>query len=95
MDPGSLDPYFAAWRPTLTEFRRRAGAANLSPLALALGFTLAAPFADAVIVGATSAAELAEIVAGAETTAPLPALADLASANDALINPAHWPPGGR
>lgn len=92
MDPGGVGAYFAPWKGTLVEMRRRAEAAGLSPLALALRFALAAPFADAVIVGATSTAELGEIISAAELAKQLPGVADLASTDDALINPARWPP---
>jgi aryl-alcohol dehydrogenase-like predicted oxidoreductase len=94
MDPDQVAPYFAPWRSTLAAVREQADAAGMSPLALALRFAADAPFIDAVVVGATTRAQLAEIVDAARTTAPLPgaALASLAIDDEALINPSRWPP---
>jgi aryl-alcohol dehydrogenase-like predicted oxidoreductase len=60
--------------------------------ALALGFLLSQPAIDRVIVGVTSAAELAEILAAARAPAPLPAgLEKLASDDPGLVDPSRWP----
>jgi len=90
LDPAALDPSFGPWLPTLTEFRRRATAPELSPLAVAVRFALEAPFVDTVIVGACSTGQLTEIVEAARGTTALPALDDLAVADEALINPSRW-----
>jgi aryl-alcohol dehydrogenase-like predicted oxidoreductase len=92
--PAALPPYFDPWRAALMTWQRLAGDARLSTLALALRFALEAPFVDAVVVGACSRTQLAEILEAAGSTAALPppaAMAALAVDDEALINPSRWP----
>lgn len=64
--------------------------AGISRLALALGFMASLRDVDVVLVGATTRAELAEIVAAASTVAT-GELAHLAIHDEELLNPSRWP----
>jgi aryl-alcohol dehydrogenase-like predicted oxidoreductase len=95
MEPASLDPYFAPWRPVLEEYQRRVRGAGLSPLSAALRFAAESQSVGTVIFGACSVAEMAGAIAAAREAAPLPTLADLAVDDEALVNPSRWPPARR
>jgi aryl-alcohol dehydrogenase-like predicted oxidoreductase len=90
--PSQLPDYFKPYRDAIERLRRAAAGAGMPMPALALGFLLSQPAIDRVIVGVTSAAELAEILAAARAPAPLPAaLEKLASDDPGLVDPSRWP----
>lgn len=79
----------AAFAPWAGHFARWDAFHGDAPLATALGFPLSCKEVDRVVVGVTSAAELAEIVAAAQA-APPDYPCDLATQDEALVNPARW-----
>jgi aryl-alcohol dehydrogenase-like predicted oxidoreductase len=91
--PARVGPGAETVRPRLTEL---AGALGRTVAGLCLGYALAQPWIDAVVVGVRSAAQLAE-VARECAEAPLTAgecarVVDLVPAGSPdLVNPASWP----
>lgn len=68
-----------------------ARAKGISRLELALGFVAAIPEVDVGLVGVTSEAELAEILAALRSTPGARDLSHLASDDEELLNPSRWP----
>lgn len=67
-------------------------AQRLSPLQACLGFGLAQPLLDRLVLGVTSAAELQQILDAADSLPErFPAAAHLASHDPDLLNPGRWP----
>lgn len=62
---------------------------GVAPAAAALGFALAQPWAERVVVGVDTAAQLAELTA-AGAQVPLDIPATLASLDPGLIDPSQW-----
>ncbi|WP_291297164.1 aldo/keto reductase [Elioraea sp.] len=82
---------FAAAR--FAAFRAACRNGGITPLAACLSVGLAAPI-DRLIIGVTAEAELAAILAAVDPPPqPLPALADLATDDLALIDPSRWQRG--
>jgi aryl-alcohol dehydrogenase-like predicted oxidoreductase len=93
MEPQRLPSYFNHVKPVLARFWKTAFARGSDPMTLALGFALTRVGVGTVVVGVTSRAQLAEIVAGSRRVAALGDL-DLGAfaADDAtILNPAKWP----
>jgi aryl-alcohol dehydrogenase-like predicted oxidoreductase len=92
-DPATLPAHFTPWRDRLRRFTELADRAGRSRLSLCLGFVLARPEIDGIIVGVTGLAELQEILAAAaEAETPLPTGLDALAVDDPqLVNPALWP----
>jgi len=78
-----------------SRYDRLLAASGLSALQACLGFALRESGADYVLVGVTSARELAEIVAAVRSLEKLPDMSDLAVPDLALIDPRTWPPRSR
>lgn len=91
MDPAALTPYFDSVRPHLQKVRAAMAAAGLSMLEATLGFVQQLPQIDRVVVGATTVAELDEIVRAATANKPVPGAAAWAWADEQILNPALWP----
>jgi aryl-alcohol dehydrogenase-like predicted oxidoreductase len=92
MAPEALPPALADMGPRLARLRAALAEAGTTPLAAALAAAARRPEIGSVVVGATSAAELAEILAAA-AAAPDPAVPDLAPfavADETVLNPSAW-----
>ncbi|KRC60444.1 hypothetical protein ASE14_05330 [Agromyces sp. Root81] len=91
LEPEQLSGFFAPLRPVVEDLRSLAAAAHTSVLAVVLGFLAAHPLADGVLVGATSADELGQLVdawtAGPSATLPAWRLPD------EVLDPRRWPIG--
>lgn len=61
MEPGAVPDRLSEIRPFLEDFRHAARAANLSPLAAALGFVATLPQISVVLCGITSTGELQQL----------------------------------
>lgn len=80
---------FARWNAIWERWHGWLAGRPESAVAACLAFPLSFPEIDRVVVGADSAGQLRQLLAAA--AAPLPDdLPDLASENDALINPSNW-----
>jgi aryl-alcohol dehydrogenase-like predicted oxidoreductase len=76
--------------PDVEAFHRAAADADLTSLGMALAHVRALPWADDIVVGVTSAAELAAIVAAWQTVPASLAPMSLASADLSLVDPRTW-----
>ena len=76
--------------PDVEAFHRAAADADLTSLGMALAHVRALPWADDIVVGVTSAAELAAIVAAWQTVPASLAPMRLASADLSLVDPRTW-----
>ena len=76
--------------PDVEAFHRAAADADLTSLGMALAHVRALPWADDIVVGVTSAAELAAIVAAWQTVPAALAPMSLASADLSLVDPRTW-----
>ncbi len=81
--------YFDRWSGSLAEWMSWCESESLSPLQASLGFVLAQPEIDRVVVGVDSAEHLEEILAVADIQVA-PAPDTLASHDLDLINPSRW-----
>jgi len=79
-----------ARHPDVLRFHAWCVSAGLSPLEACLAFVRQIAWADEVVVGVTSAAELAEIGRAWRAATPLPPGAELASNDPDLIDPRRW-----
>jgi aryl-alcohol dehydrogenase-like predicted oxidoreductase len=90
--PESVPPHLAALQPVVASLRTAAAEAGVSVAALALGHLARHPVVDAVLVGATTAAELGETVRAwadaAETSADIPD----PGLPPEVVDPRGWPP---
>jgi len=84
--PSNVD---LADHPDLRAHQEWAAQQGRSPLEAAIAHARALPWADEIIVGATSAAELAQILAASQVEPQL-APVELASADLDLIDPRRW-----
>ncbi len=75
--------------PDLRAYQEWAAEQGRSPLEAALAHARALPWADEIVVGATSSAELAQILAASQVDPQL-APVELASADLDLIDPRRW-----
>ena len=74
----------------LSRARRMIAEGRSDPLQAALGFALSRPEADAVIVGAGSAAELAAVIAAASSPPPDLDWDEMAIDDPIALDPARW-----
>jgi aryl-alcohol dehydrogenase-like predicted oxidoreductase len=87
---GETPPPLAFADDRFRAFRAACREAGLTPLAACLSVGLAAAI-DRLIIGVTSQAELAALIAATDDTGPPPpTLADLATDDLALIDPSRW-----
>jgi aryl-alcohol dehydrogenase-like predicted oxidoreductase len=88
MDSQSRPTRFAKWNDLWNEYETWLEQSGLTGLGACLGFALANPLIDRVIVGTQSAEQLAQLL----SVQPLKTLVPDAFANDdeELVNPAHW-----
>lgn len=91
--PEALSEHFAAIRDHHRRLRRAMQDGGWSPLEAALGFCLAQPDVDRVIVGCETPPQLDEIIAAARRagTADFRPLAAYAIADEAITVPVNWP----
>lgn len=89
MSPQDRPARFAPWADALQRFDSRSVALDIDPLALCIGFALAAPGVDQLVVGVETARQLKDIVS-AVARAPAPDLTDLACEDPALLEPRYW-----
>lgn len=78
----------------LQRIAAHARAAGVSRLALALGFVAGISEIDVVIVGATTRAELQEIIAALRDAARVGDVSHLAVQDEEILNPSRWPKAG-
>ena len=76
--------------PAIQAFFAHAANAQVDPIALALAHVRALPWASEVVVGVTSAAELAELVAAWNSVPACVADRVLGCADSSLIDPREW-----
>ena len=89
MNPSSRPAYFARWQPFWQQWEQWLTDTQLTPLQACLGFVLANPDIDRIVVGVDSLGQLQEILATAIGEPPL--LPEALSCNDSdLINPSRW-----
>lgn len=90
LDPAALPPALSHARASLTGFRAQLSRHELLPLQAALGYALSIPEIDRVVVGVTSADELAEIVSAANAKSQHIPWRDFAIDDDILLDPRKW-----
>lgn len=92
MKPSETPAYFAPYRAQLARFQAMAKEHDLSPLAAALGFVAAIPEVDVVVCGIDTVAQLRDLLEALSegVTRPLPEFRNLASSDEALVNPSRW-----
>jgi len=91
MDPEELPDRLAAAREPVRRFRSQGAGNRLRPLGQALAAVRDLPAVEVVLVGANSAAELAECVAAMDAAAGARvSLAELAVDDPAVIDPRRW-----
>jgi aryl-alcohol dehydrogenase-like predicted oxidoreductase len=76
--------------PAVRAFHSAAANAGLSPAAFALAHVKALPWADEIVVGVTSAAELEALFEAWENVEPALAPPDLACFDLSVIDPRRW-----
>lgn len=88
MDPSERPRYFSRWNDLWLLFETWLASENLTRLQAALGFALAQPLIDRIIVGTQSAAQLRELMVVEPLMVPTPA--SLSTENVDLLNPGNW-----
>lgn len=86
---GKMPEKFSAWSDLWCEWHRWLLEKEVSAVQACLAFPLTCPEIDRVVVGADSAAQLAQIVS-AESKLLEPDLPDIHCDDENLINPANW-----
>ena len=85
----ALPPLFNPWGPVFAQWQAWCAANGYSKVEAALFYPLSIPEVDKVVVGATSPAELDQILAVA--TRPIPQnFPDIAQTDERLLNPSKW-----
>lgn len=84
-------PGWAADCPHLLRFDEKCAASGLTPLQICLGFLLARPEVQRIVVGATSVGELDAIVEAANDPATGRSWPSFALTNTQLLDPRRWP----
>ena len=84
-------PGWAADCPHLLRFDEKCAASGLTPLQICLGFLLARPEVQRIVVGATSVGELDAIVEAANDPATGRSWPSFALTNTPLLDPRRWP----
>lgn len=94
-EAAGLDPHFSGAFPSLNKLRELAAESGLSVAALCLGFALAQPEIDQVVMGVANLNQFEENVRLAQLTDQilplLPALNELAIADEKILMPMFWP----
>jgi aryl-alcohol dehydrogenase-like predicted oxidoreductase len=90
LDPDALPPVLAHARAVLAGFRENLDRRNLAPLQAAIGYPLSIPAIDRVVVGVTSAEELAGIVSAANAAKQDVPWQEFAVDDDVLLDPRKW-----
>ena len=90
MQPEDRPSYFSRWDSLFAEYDKWLALIDMSPLEAALGYVMGVEGIDKVVVGVTSARELAEIIDAAACAGVQPP-ATLATTEESLINPSWWP----
>lgn len=88
MEAESRPSRFSRWNTIWTIYEAWLVENNLTRVESCLGFALANPLLDRIIVGTQSASQLRQLLAVEPLGAPVPAI--LAVQDDDLINPANW-----
>lgn len=91
MAPDTLPDYLMDLAETQRVWWQEAEKRGLSPLAAALGFSLAQPNLDHVIVGCETAAQAKEIFGATTIKTDLQWLTDFAVEDARIIDPSRWP----
>jgi aryl-alcohol dehydrogenase-like predicted oxidoreductase len=92
MEPDQLgDTHFDPVRRPLADFQAAARAADRTPLEAAVSFVMSIDAVDAAVVGVSDAAQLAEIIAGAEPTEALDWYRPFALDDEQILDPWRWP----
>ncbi len=89
LDPAALPPALAHASASLTGFRDRLARHELAPLQASIGYALSIPEIDRLVVGITSAEELAEIVSAANGAPQSIPWQDFAIDDD-VLDPRKW-----
>jgi aryl-alcohol dehydrogenase-like predicted oxidoreductase len=89
MDEARRPAFFQRWQPLWREWHRWLAEQALTPLQACLGFVLAQPEVDRVVLGIDSIEHLRGILAIAGAPAAAPPIT-LASQDPDLVNPARW-----
>lgn len=93
-DADKLPAGLARYRDTLSAFHAFARNQGASPLQAALGFVIAQPNIDRLVVGVQSAKELEEICAASHFSLDLDGAGAVASSDLQLLNPGLWTGSG-
>lgn len=79
--------------PAIAPFEAYCRKHGLSPLEACLGVGLSTPEMSKLVIGVTSTAELADVIAAAYRAASAGSIGhDFAVDDDAIVNPSKWPP---
>lgn len=89
-DPEALPLHLIRFQAQLEAFHAFATEAGTTPLSAALGFVLAQDAIDRVVVGVQSLVEFKQVVASAKECPDLVDAHDIASEDQALLNPSRW-----
>jgi aryl-alcohol dehydrogenase-like predicted oxidoreductase len=90
--PEDLPAHFGELRPIIAQIRDAAAQQSTSVMAFALAFLKNSPVVDAVLVGATSATELADTIAAWQSVHGEHAPFRAPAIRTELIDPRLWPP---
>lgn len=88
--PEDLPEKVAKLRPYIENLRKRLVDLTLSPVQACLGFLNAMESIDRIVVGVTSASELAEIVLAMKSSVQCTTFSDLAIDDACLLDPRYW-----
>jgi aryl-alcohol dehydrogenase-like predicted oxidoreductase len=89
MPKAELPVWSQRWAPLWEQWHRWLDQEKVSPIAACLGFSLALPGVERVVVGVDSVVQLAEVITAAEAASPLPP--DAMNCEDLdLIDPSRW-----
>jgi len=89
MDASERPKYFSKWDGLWSEWHEWLKKNNISPLQACLGFALAQPEIDRVIVGMDSVQQLQEILTVTNVSIPQPPF-ELIYDHKELLNPSNW-----
>ena len=90
LPPDRVPPAYQGAAARLSRARRMIAEGRTDPLQAALGFALSRPEADAVIVGASTAAELSAVIAAASSPPPDLDWDDMAIDDPEALDPRRW-----
>jgi aryl-alcohol dehydrogenase-like predicted oxidoreductase len=92
--PDDLPEYFSPWRDKLAMIRSELAAAGAAPSAAGIAFVRSRTPASYAIVGATSIAEMQQLLQQSSAAAAGLRFDDFAIDDEALIDPWRWPAFG-